>query len=107
MQDISYHKSWKKLSKEVVENEKKKSTPIVTAADNQAKYLQKFGVNFEIPQIDILGSKMFPKDPTYVLQLVHYNCPGRDREKNKTTEPGDSEDESCLDEDCSSDDDEK
>jgi len=49
MQDISYHKSWRKLSKEVVENEKKKSTPIVTAADNQAKYLQKFGVNFEIP----------------------------------------------------------
>ena len=49
-QDISYHKSWKKLSKEIIENEKKKcETPIVTAAENQAKYLQKFGVNFQIP----------------------------------------------------------
>ena len=61
------------------ENKKKSvdgKTHSVSAKKNQAKYLKKFGVNFEIPQVVILGCKFFPRNPDYMLKLVKYNCPG-------------------------------
>ena len=102
--DRSYRFSkWKSTAKKAIEK-KETNTPVVTAAENQAKYLQKFGVNFEIPQVVILGSKLFPKDPKYLLQLVHYNCPGSDLndhtnkviEPPKEEEPPESDESSCC-----------
>ena len=75
-----FKKHWGPIKHKDVDKEKKHFTPVIPADENQLNYLKRFGVDFEIPQIDILGSKLFPQDPTYVLMLVHYNCPGGDKE---------------------------
>mmetsp|Transcript_18470 Transcript_18470/g.28337 ORF Transcript_18470/g.28337 Transcript_18470/m.28337 type:complete len:131 (-) Transcript_18470:5496-5888(-) len=46
-----------------------------SAAANKLKYMENFGINFEIPSLYVQDSKIYPKDPRYNLQLVKFGIP--------------------------------
>ncbi len=50
-----------------------------SAAANKLKYMENFGINFEIPSLYVQDSKIYPKDPKYNLQLVQFGIPRTSR----------------------------
>lgn len=49
--------------------------PKVSAAENKRKFRENFGIEFKIPTLHVLDTKIFPKDPSYQVQLLKYVLP--------------------------------
>ena len=46
-----------------------------SALNYKEKYLNKYGVNFNIPSLYVQSAAWYPKDPSYFIQIVNYVVP--------------------------------
>lgn len=49
--------------------------PKRSAAENKKRFTDSFGIHFKIPTLHVLDSKIFPKNPSYQIQLLKYVLP--------------------------------
>jgi len=52
-----------------------KNNKFTTAEYNKKRYMENYGIKFEIPTIFVQDSKIYPVNPSYYIQLVKYSMP--------------------------------